>query len=300
MSKARYGKRATAKRIAIGTGLHRGDSVAPALAVLHGHSLVEKTKEGWRALSPSGQAAEWFVRRKSTSEHWYDRLAYFPISLPDRSKLPTRHAVVFWFLVSRSRLSRPQKVAGIAKALCIGWATAGRAVKQLQDLGLIDSELRPTDVRRDDLWLDGKKPGAPKKPQVVDNYRMSALFGPTFPLDCFQRCRANLEQHADQIGTQMRRAGYSEQETGEYILGTYRSFTGDLRGQKMGAFMRFSIEGLFRRAERETQKNRANGRFQGKNSLGLLRHMTEHFVERINKEHESMDDIELHMFCVAA
>ena len=129
----------------------------PALAVLQRHSLVEKTKEGWRALAPSGEAAEWFVGRKSKSEQWHERLAYFPVSLPDRSKLSTRHAIVYWFLVSRSHLNRPQKVAGIAKALCIGWATAARAVKKLQEMGLIDSELRPTDIRRDDLWLEGRK-----------------------------------------------------------------------------------------------------------------------------------------------
>ena len=79
---------------------------------------------------------------------------------------------------------------------------------------------------------------------VVDNYRMSGLFLQNFPLDCFQRSRENFDRSVDHIGTQMRRAGYTEQEIGEYIRSTYQSFSGPLRGQKMGAFMRFSIEGL--------------------------------------------------------
>ena len=57
---------------------------------------------------------------------------------------------------------------------------------------------------------------------------------------------------------------------------------------------------LFQRAERETEKNRGAGRFQGKNSLGLLKHITEQFAQRINKQHELYDDIQLFMFCVAA
>jgi len=148
VSKARHRKTATARRIAKLTGLHRGSSVAPALEVLKRHRLAEETNEGWCALPPSGATAEWFVSRTTKSEKWHERLAYFPVSLPDRSKVSTRHAIVYWFLVSRSNVKRPQKVAGIAKALRIGWATAARAVKKLQELGLIDDDLRPTQTQR--------------------------------------------------------------------------------------------------------------------------------------------------------
>jgi hypothetical protein len=299
VSKARHGKSVTARRIAKVTGLHRGSSVSPALAALQRHRLAEKTTEGWRALPPSGEAAQWFVSRKGKSEHWHERLAYFPVSLPDRSKVSTRHAVVYWFLVARSRLTRPQKIAGIAKALRIGWATASRAVKKLQKMGLIDSDLRPTQAQRDDLWLEGKKPRPPKKPEIVDNYRMSALFKAGMSFEGF-KSRSAFDEHVDRIGTVMRRAGYSAEDIHGYIRATYESFGKHLRDAKLAVFLRWSLEVLFARAERETEKNRAAGRFQGKNSLGLLSHMTQSFVQHVNKEHEFLNEVEWHLFMIAA
>lgn len=300
VSKIRHGKSQAAKDIADHTGLHRGASVAPALAELQSHGLAELSKDGWGALPPSGSTGVWFVKRKSKSQQWFDRLAYFPIALPNRAKLKTRCAVVYWFLIARSHLTRPQNITGIAKCLSIGWATAARAVNQLRELGLINDEFRPTEIERNDLWREGRKPNKKKpKPTVVDNYRMSSLFLPKFCLEGFKN-REHLDQHVDQVGSKMRRAGYSEEDIFQYVRETYGSFGNHLKNAKMSLFMRFSVESLFTKAERETEKNRANNRFQGKNSLGLLHHLTKAFVDRINKAHEGFDDVQYHVFEVAA
>lgn len=301
VSKIRYGTSQTAKDIAVHTGLHRGTVVAPSLDVLDANGLAERSRDGWRALRPSGSTEAWFVARRSQKSEWHERLAYFPISLPDRSKLTTRCAVVYWFLIARSNLTRPQNVAGIAKCLCIGWATASRAVKQLQELGLINDELRPTKVQRDDLWREARKPEKqkPQPAKFVDNYRLSSLFERDFVFKGFTD-RAHFDEHADRIGTKMRRAGYTEEDIRSYIRKTYDSFGPHLKNAKMGLFMRFSIEALFTKAERETEKNRAKGNFRGKNSLGLLLYTTERFADRINKIHERCEDVEFYVFEVAA
>lgn len=300
VSKARYGKIQTAKDIAANVGLHRSSAVADSLAALQSHELAEQSKDGWRALPPSGNAEVWLVARKSKSQHWFDRLAYFPISLPNRAKLTTRCAVVYWFLVSVANNHRGQNITGIANCLSIGWATAARAVKQLQELGLINEKLRPTKVQRDDLWREGKKPKKKKpQPAIVDNYRMSSMFDPSFSLDAFKE-RSFFDEHVDRIGTKMRRAGYSEDDILNYVKETYLIFGPKLKSEKMSWFMRFSIEPLFDKAERETEKNRGKKRFRGKNSAGLLLHLTEMFVEQVNKVHERFGDLPVHLFCEAA
>jgi|GEM_PF-3605721 len=300
VSKIRHGKSQFAKNIAVHTGLDRASVVAASLGVLESHGLVEKSKGCWRALQPTGATEAWFVPRKSESDKWHERLAYFPISMPNRSKLMTRCAVVYWFLVSVANNQRRQNITGIANCLSIGWATAARSVKQLQKMGLISSNLRPTKVQQDDLWREGRKRKKQQtKPAVVDNYRMSSLFKPQFSLEAFKE-RSIFDEHVDRIGTKMRRAGYSEDEIGEYIRETQSSFTPVLRNESMSWFLRASMETLFAQAERETEKNRMRNRFQGKNSLGMLKHLTKSFVARINKAHERFEDVQVHMFWINA
>lgn len=300
VSKIRHGKSQTAKSIAAHTGLHRGSVVASSLDVLEAHGLAEKSKGCWTALRPTGATEAWFVPRKSRSDKWHERLAYFPMSMPNRSKLTTRCAVVYWFLVSVANNRRGQNITGIANCLSIGWATAARSVKQLQELGLISGSLRPTKVQQNDLWREGRKRRTKEtKAAVVDNYRMSSLFKPQFSLEAFKE-RSFLDEHVDRIGTKMRRAGYSEDEISEYIRETQASFTPVLRNESMSWFLRASMETLFAQAERETEKNRMRNRFQGKNSLGMLKHLTKSFVARINKAHERFEDVQVHMFWINA
>ena len=296
VSKIRYGKSQTAKGIAANTGLHRGTVVPSSLAVLEEHGLAEKLNGRWQALQPSEETKCWLIARKNANEDWFERLAYFPISLPNRGKLTTRCAVVYWFLVSVAN-NRYQNITGIANSLSISWATASRAAKQLQELGLINAALRPTKAQCDDLWREGKKRTKKKtKPAIIDNYCMSSLFAPTFSLDAFNE-RSFFDEHVDRIGTKLRRGGYSEEDIMQYIQETYDSFGPKLKNGKMSWFLRESIEPLFAKAERDTRKNRAMRRYHGNTSLGLLCHLTKAFVVNVNKINERFDHVQIHLFC---
>lgn len=161
------------------------------------HDLAEWRDDKLYAREPSGDVAGWFATRSTNADHWWDRLAYFPVCLrrPD-APLSTRTSALLFLLYSLARGRRTatnQSSKGLGNMLSISPRTVTRSLKQLRDAELI--EIFPSMIRKDRFSVGLAKPTDKHRAWFQANHMPA---GDEFPgLAIFEAAQAHEEPSGD-------------------------------------------------------------------------------------------------------
>lgn len=263
-------------------------TVAECLKVLGSLDLVEKLGRKYKAMRPPDS---YFYTRKSTDlDHWFNRLAYLPIKIPERVLTP-RQNLIYWQIASLP--NRP--LAYYAKVLDIGIATVKRAITKLRQLHLLcpgRAEVLPLSDAND-FWADksiaaeaeqdANPPetlklhrAAEPEPmasddayddvvsRVLSNYESADFF------DGLDHFRARLVQYkADMLAV-----GFTVDEAAEVFEQSCRACALPGENQTLAMIELFwcnHFGPLLRAAQATSDANRKVNRFRGRNCGPLLR-----------------------------
>lgn len=279
------------KQIQRGTGLDRSRTIPAALQLLEKHDLIGTHKGRSFAYQPKDES--WFLQMKHAAQKpWYARFAYFPIWIPapvDNSLTPRQNAL-YWLIIQRPRQKQRYY------SLCIGISdkTVRRTVEKLRNLHLLSEDdltaLRPAESHMY-LWQDK----AVRKSASTE-YRLSrrgvfAKFENDAPYERFQGKRNNngsfvsayeqICEFVDLIGRKMQRAGYSRTEIETYWSETVNRILSEINLLVAIESLILEFPSIFEYVEAQTLRSRAAGRFQGANSLGLLKQCTKAAIDTL-------------------
>jgi len=272
----------TIKQITNGTGLDK-DCARAAIEELEYHGLcawtVKKTvayeldgksgpvsveRQQGRVIALEGDSYDWFSERgiKRHAE-WFDRFAYFKVSIPRSGTLASRHNALFWLIHRRPR----QKQVWYARILGISKNTVGPAIETLRQKKYLLGFGLVTAATADYSIYDQKKPKREKQRVLsIPLENPSAL-----KFEWFE----GHEQFAAKVkdmGELMLQCGFTEKAVFEYWSWTIQKLGG--RFDFLEIFVRDWHE-LFGHVEGVTGLNRQQGLFRGPNSGGLLKQETE-------------------------
>lgn len=141
VSQTRFGLGVSLSAIARTLGMDRAGTVSKAVDALVNAKLAINSDAGIMALEPTGDQCDWFIIRKTDATDWWDRLAYYPVYLPQSSRaLAPRYNVVLFLLHSLARgkpFAKDQTYRGFAKLIGIDFKTVKNGMDRLTELALI-------------------------------------------------------------------------------------------------------------------------------------------------------------------
>lgn len=274
-----------------GTRLDR-KIIAVALEVLRALQLACECEDRWAALGPV--VSDWFRKRKTNKTEWYDQFAYFPIEIPEKnSGLTNRQNLLYWSIVANP----DQKQAYYALTLGLSSRTAMRGVKKLKSMGLLsDDGLRAVE-RTDELlclWADSvpqriairtRKPAAYELAKDPGCYL--SKFPVTFKFEIFcevdeSTAHERFVNRVNENGRSMLQANYTSRE----IVEVWNHLISDVKKRGGAVLQRWEVcvmqfPWIFQRAEDITAKNRALGKFNGRNSRGVLDQLIKEAIDTL-------------------
>ena len=274
---SKFGRGASISQIAERSGLDRHRAIPKALKELTGHGMVKKRSGRWLA----EDKPEFFKLRKNQRPRpeWHRKYAYIPLYLPTpESPLTPRQNTVLWFLESRRWPQR--SILGIAVYLGIDRKTAESAVAKLRDLGLVDGDLKTTDLpAHAGFWQDITHP---QPPNITPGWKLTDDL--TLKLDT-EEFRDGVNKKLDVLSAVLLRNKFTPDE----IVGHFDTQLRPCGGRTtvlLGVLNNWSAE--FNKAQSITEKNRQLEKFTGKNCLGLLDRFVSELVTRQIKQAQTL------------
>lgn len=289
----RFGGRGlSARGLGRRTGLDRAATVPRALADLQGFGLVERQGSRWVALPPPPGAADWFVLKKpeKRSDDWRKNFVTLQVCVPRRPRLWRRAAVLF--ILYSPNVSERSKVKKTRRDLVnltrLNRATVRGAVRWLVGQGLLYDiggtlYLARPGPQHLGLFRDREPRPAPRAEGA--GWTISQLFKVN-TATLSDEARGLWDETVRRLDEVIQPVLLGSQYTPDDIKFYFEWVRNECRGsvKRLWVFtFEFLLEEgrLFLRAERETAAARRDGRFNGPNSLGLLRGLTTAYLERL-------------------
>jgi hypothetical protein len=264
----------TIREIHRATRLHR-NTIRQAIEKLTSRLLIAKDGDRYHAPEPP-QMAEWFVPAKHAGSNWFTRLVSFPVAWTPKGWSYSETALYFLLFCGNvqdgRQLRSSQSRAGLAAMLSINPKTVARAWPKYERFGLVeDGYLKIPSDEVLSLFADRPRKAVKKwRASIACGWNLQGQFA-----NVMRRC-------IDELSEKMMAADYSKEDVLEYWRRVAKAGrTEDV----LNDFLVGSLDRVWTEAETTTSRYRNDGKFKGKNSLGLVSQSSEKAIQEIIQEH---------------